>query len=66
MIFHLIAAKPDNAFSSPSQAQKLKAQGEKALERQNYDELTAIIYGLYALLPQAGNEDVSAALTGLQ
>lgn len=66
MIFHLIAAKPDSTFSSPSQAQKLKAQGEKALERQNYDELTAIIYGLHALLPQTGNEDVSAALTGLK
>ncbi len=32
-------------------ADRLIATGEKALERKNYDEVLAVVYGLYALLP---------------
>lgn len=66
MIFLKFSAKPDDAFSNPVQARKLKAQGEKALERKNYEELTVVIYGLSALLPQTGDDELSAALTGLK
>ncbi len=33
-------------------SERLIGMGEKALERKNYDEVLAVVYGLYALLPK--------------
>jgi molecular chaperone DnaK len=39
-------------YTDKSKAKKLIENGEKALERQNYDELRVVIVSLYHLLPE--------------
>jgi molecular chaperone DnaK len=67
MYFHYFSSIPNDRYLNPDKAQQLKDIGEKALERQNYDELTSIIYGLLAILPSSEKQSAEvAALTGLR
>ena len=43
---------PDNDYKEPRRAQQLKELGERALGRQNYDEVLSIVYNLYAIWPK--------------
>ena len=40
---------PDSEYRDPEQARRLAQQGDAAMERQNYEELTAVLYQLSAL-----------------
>ncbi|MEY3242635.1 MAG: hypothetical protein RIR11_4074 [Bacteroidota bacterium] len=51
-LFHYYAMLPDNAYSDPRRATQLKELGERALGRQNYDEVLSIVYNLYAIWPK--------------
>ncbi len=51
-VFHYYSMLPDNDYNEPSKANQLKEMGERALGRQNYDELLTIIYNLHHIYPQ--------------
>lgn len=63
-LFHFYSFKsyPDE---KQQEAKRLINMGEKALERQNYDEVLAVVYALYALLPQEKKTEDRAKGTGL-
>jgi molecular chaperone DnaK len=50
--FHYYAMLPDNEYNEPNKAHQFKEMGERALGRQNYDELLTIIYNLYHIYPK--------------
>lgn len=52
------------AYSNQERADELIKRGEKALDRQNYNELRVIIDGLYALLPPDDVRRTQAPIRG--
>jgi molecular chaperone DnaK len=63
MLFHHYASM-DN-YSDENKANHFRKIGEQALQRQNYHELRAAIYGLYGLLPPEQRIDDAIKGTGL-
>ena len=53
-------------YPDRKKAQLFIEQGEKALDRKNYDELLSVIYSLYALLPPEIKEQEQIRGTGLR
>ncbi len=64
-LFHYYAFIPDNDYKDPKRAAQLKEMGEKALQRQNTDELLSVIYALYHILPKEKQDDGAAGFVGL-
>ncbi len=54
-----------DSYSDPSKAQSFIKMGEKALDRQNYQELKSILYSLDALLPDDKRNEERIKGTGL-
>jgi molecular chaperone DnaK len=63
-IFHYYAGL--NNYKDERKAQDYRKIGESALQRQNYDELRAVVYGLHALLPPEERTDDPMKGTGLE
>lgn len=65
-LFHYYSSLPIELYSDRKKMKKYTEIGEKALERQNYDELKIAVYGLYELLPdeEKGKQDFSATGIG--
>jgi molecular chaperone DnaK len=62
-LFHYYAEV--DTYPDKQKSKNLVELGEKALERKNYDELLAIIYRLYELLPPDHQDDFKIKGTGI-
>ena len=63
-LFHYYAMLPDNEYTDSRKATMLKEMGEKALGRQNYDEVLSVVYNLYAIFPK-DKKDGQSGFVGL-
>lgn len=63
-LFHYYALLPDDNYEDARRAVQLKEMGEKALSRQNSDEVLAVVYNLYAILKKE-NKDEGGGFVGL-
>lgn len=65
-LFHHYSSLPLELYKDTKKMKKYIEVGEKALERQNYEELKIAVYGLYDLLPddEKGKQDFSATGIG--
>ena len=64
-LFHYYAMLPDNEYTDSRRATMLKEMGEKALGRQNYDEVLSVVYNLYAIYPKDKLDGNQAGFVGL-
>jgi molecular chaperone DnaK len=64
-LFHYYSDMQTNRYRDEVKAKKIIEMGEKALERRNYDELLAIIYQLFDLLPPEQKDDFRIKGTGI-
>jgi molecular chaperone DnaK len=64
-LFHYYADLQTLNYPDKAKAKKFIELGEKALERKNYDELLAVIYQLYELLPPDQKDDFKIKGTGI-
>ncbi len=64
-LFHHYSFIPDDSYRDPHRAKQLKEMGEKALARQNTDELLSIVYNLYAMWKKDEEGGPTAAFVGL-
>jgi molecular chaperone DnaK len=63
-LYHYYALLPDDNYEDSRRAVQLKEMGEKALGRQNYDEVLSVVYNLYAILKKE-NKDEGGGFVGL-
>lgn len=56
---------PPNDYTNPQMAARFMEIGEKALERQNYEELKAAVYQLHNLMPDDKKTDQQLKGTGI-
>lgn len=63
-LFHYYALLPDDNYEDIRRSHQLKEMGEKALSRQNYDEVLAVVYNLYAILKKE-NKNEGGGFVGL-
>jgi len=64
-LYHYYAAHSIDMFKDEKQAKHFIEIGEKALERQNYEELKVATYGLYNLLPDERRDAERIKGTGI-
>ncbi len=63
--YHYYASQPIENFKDQKKAQQFIQIGDKALERQNYEEVWVAISGLYHLLPDKIKDDDRIKGTGI-